>query len=265
MSADQARHTLSGVELLAEGRLAQVFAYDEGRVIKLDRAEWSGVSVFESDVLIKLAEAGLPVARSYGTTMVEDRCGMILDRVDGRSLRWELLESSVPEAEEMAERFAALQLQINSREVGGLPDLVDRLRGEIEQGPLPGELREELVSLLAQLDDGRRGVCHFDFHPDNVLVAPDGWVVIDWLTVASGPPVADLARSLVLWGRWTDSPIVEFMRAFRSSSLEERGIDAAVCDAWTRVVAGARLAEGFDEDYARWLVSVAEGGTSLFA
>jgi len=252
------------VELLAEGRLAQVFAYDEGRVLKLDRPEWSGVSAFESDVLTKLAAAGLPVARSHGTVTVEDRCGMILDRVDGGSVLWQLLEASVSEAEEAAERFGALAAEINGTQVDGFPDLVDRLRSELEQGPLPDALQAELVELLASLDDGSRGVCHFDLHPDNVLAGPDGWVVIDWLTVADGPPVADLARSLVLGGQWSDSPMVEFMRTFRRASLDQRGIDEATCDAWVRVVAGARLAEGFDGDYARWLVSVAEGGTPLF-
>ena len=39
------------MELLAEGRTAQVFAYGEGRVLKLDRPEWNGLSVFEATVL----------------------------------------------------------------------------------------------------------------------------------------------------------------------------------------------------------------------
>ncbi len=253
------------MELLAEGRMAEVFAYGEGRVLKLDRPEWSGVSVFESDVMVQLATAGLPVARSYGTVTVEGRCGMILDRIDGRALFWELMEKGVAEAEAAAERFATLQARINGTALAGFPDLVDRLRSELGQAPLASTLQGELTELLGALDDGRRGVCHYDFHPNNVLAGPDGWVVIDWLTVASGPPVADLARSLVIWGQWSDSPIVEFMRAFRRASFDQRGIDAATCDAWIRVVAGARAAEGFDEVYTEWLVSVAEGGVALFA
>jgi aminoglycoside phosphotransferase (APT) family kinase protein len=90
-------------------------------------------------------------------------------------------------------------------------------------------------------------------------------VVIDWLTVASGPPVADLARTLVIWGQWVDSPIVEFMTAVRRTSVEALGVDPAVLDDWIRVVAGARVAEAFDDDYSGWLTAVAEGRLRLFA
>ncbi|HXN62057.1 MAG TPA: hypothetical protein VN886_16545 [Acidimicrobiales bacterium] len=56
------------MELLAEGRTAEVFAYGEGRVLKLDRPEWNGLAPFEGDVLVQLAGAGLPVARPHGSS-----------------------------------------------------------------------------------------------------------------------------------------------------------------------------------------------------
>ena len=79
-------------------------------------------------------------------------------------------------------------------------------------------------------------------------------MVIDWLAVANGPPLADVARTLVLCGRHDQT---------RGGRLHARGAAArawpggtaedAECDAWVRVLAGARLAEGFDGDDADWL------------
>ena len=244
--------------------MAEVYAYGEHQVVKLDRPEWSGVSQFESDVLLALAAAGLPVARSHGTVTIEGRCGLVLDRVEGTSLFSALLDGTAEAAGAAAERFSALQLTINATEVDGIPDLVERLGVELTQSALEPALRDELGAALTRLDDGGRGVCHFDFHPNNVLVETDRWVVIDWLTVASGPPVADLARTLLIWGQWVDSPIIDFMTAVRVRSLAALGIDDATCDEWIRVVAGARLAEGFDGDYAGWLTAVARGEVSLF-
>ena len=110
-----------------------------------------------------------------------------------------------------------------------------------------------------------RGACHFDFHPLNVLIGPDGWVVIDWLTVAAGPSAADLARTLVLWGRWSSEPVLTFLRTVRRVGSASRGLDDDRLDAWVRVAAAARLAEGFEGEDAAWLSRVAGGSMRLFA
>jgi aminoglycoside phosphotransferase (APT) family kinase protein len=253
------------VELLAEGRMAEVFAYGEGRVVKLDRPEWSGVSAFESDVITRLAAAGLPVARSHGVVTIDGRCGVVLDRVGGRELSGELMEAAGEAVTELARRFVELQCSINRTAIDGLPDLVGRLGGELAQSGLPEPLVAELTDLLAGLDDGRRDVCHFDFHPLNVMADGPDWVVIDWLTVASGPPLADLARTLVLWGQQSATPVPAFMRAVRRLGLARREADDATCDRWVRVVAGARRAEGFEGAPAAWLGLVAAGEIRLFA
>ncbi len=254
------------MDLLAQGRTAEVFAYGEGRVLKLDRPEWTGLATFEGEVLVRLAAAGLPVARSHGAVTVDGRTGVVLDRIDGPPLSSVLEDPRTDHAERgrLAARFAALQDELNAMSLPGLPDLVPRLHGEIEAAVHDAGLRGELVALLAELDDGGHGVCHFDFHPANVLVGPEGWVVIDWLTVASGPPTADLARTLVLWSMSTGPAVTSFLRAVRRESIARRAIAEQSLDAWVRVVAGARVAEGFSGEEAAWLRRVAGGSERLF-
>ena len=203
------------MELLAEGRTAEVYAYGEGRVLKLDRPGWNGLAPFEADVLVQLAEAGLPVARPHGVVTVEGRSGIVLDRVDGVTLREDLLASSGAHVEALADRFVELQLRLNATIVASLPPLVPRLRTEIGSSVADGALRRELLTRLDGLDDGGLGVCHYDLSPDNVLVGSDGWVVIDWITAAAGPSAADLARTLVMWGQVTAGPVGTFLRAVR--------------------------------------------------
>lgn len=256
------------MELLAGGRTAEVFAYGEGHVLKLDRPEWNGLSAFEATVLRLVADAGLPVARAHGTVTVAGRGGVILDRIDGPSLLEVVTASSPDEVEGLAGRFATLQLQCNGTMVSGLPTLVPRLRTELELSVRDAAMRAELVAMLDAFDDDddeRPGVCHYDLHPSNVLVGPDGWVIIDWLTVAAGPSAADLARTLVLWGQRSTGPVGQFMRAVRREGQIRRGLDAAALDAWVRIVAAARVAEGFEGTERAWLLRVASGAERLFA
>lgn len=254
------------MELLAEGRNAEVFAYGDGRVLKLDRPEWTGLSPFEAEMLDLLAGAGLPVARSHGAVTVEGRSGVVLDRIDGVPLTDVLLAAGRDKVEELAERFVDLQWLINSTSVAGLPPVVPRLRLELESTIGDPGLRAGLLARLDALDDGTRGVLHYDFHPNNVLVTPDDrWIVIDWLTVAAGPAPADLARTLVLWGQRTTGPVSSFMAAVRRRGAQRRGLDDQDLDDWVRLAAAGRLGEGFEGAEAKWLGQVAAGALRLFA
>jgi Ser/Thr protein kinase RdoA (MazF antagonist) len=159
--------------------MAQVFALDDDRVLKLDRPEWSGVSEFELQVINQVAAAGLPVARAHAMMTVDGRKGVVLDRVHGDSLHVALGRASEGRIDHLAVLFDRLQCTINTTMVDGLPDLVSRLRDEIARSGLPPDRAVELTGLLAALDTGERALCHFDFHPNNVLVGDKGWVVID--------------------------------------------------------------------------------------
>ena len=80
-----------------------------------------------------------------------------------------------------------------------------------------------------------------------------------------GPPAADLARTLVLWGRRSSEPVVRFLRAVRHIGMAERELTDDTVDAWVRVVAAARITEGFAGEEAAWLRRLAGGSLQLFA
>lgn len=54
------------MELVAVGRTAEVFAYGGGRVVKLDRPEWNGLSHYEAGV-VRDAFAAAFQYRRYST------------------------------------------------------------------------------------------------------------------------------------------------------------------------------------------------------
>ena len=53
-----------------------------------------------------------------------------------------------------------------------------------------------LVSLHEQV--ARAGLVHFDINPTNVILSPDGPVLIDWTNAGEGDPAVDVALTYVI-------------------------------------------------------------------
>jgi Ser/Thr protein kinase RdoA (MazF antagonist) len=249
------------VELLASGRTAEVFVWGDGRVLKLDRPEWNGLAALEASVLATVTDAGVRAPRAHEMVMVGDRHGVVIDRIDGPML-WDVIATAT-DVDALARTWTELHLSLNARTVAGLPDLVSSLAYGIRTSRLALPLVEELLALLDDLDDGRRALCHFDLHPGNVIVGPDGWVVIDWMTASAGPPDADFARTLVLDPPGPASAHARFMTIVRRDGAQARHLDERRLHGWIRIVAAARLAEGFEGQHAEYLTALASGSRGL--
>jgi len=230
-------------------------------VLKLDRPEWNGVAALEADVLARVARAGVAAPRPHETTTVAGRLGIVMERVDGPLLPHVLDDDA--DVDGLARTWNDLHLALNSRVVEGLPDLLTSVVGGIEASGLEPALVRELVALADELDDGRRQLCHFDLHPGNVIDSDRGWIVIDWLSASSGPPLADFARTLLLDTGRGDDAIGRFMTAVQDHGRRARALDRSELDAWIRVLAAARISEGFTGEYARLLAALAAGTSRL--
>jgi hypothetical protein len=93
-----------------------------------------------------------------------------------------------------------------------------------------------------------------------VIVTDTGWKVIDWVAAATGPTRADFARTILLRANATDKATMSFMNHVRRYGSQRRGIAADQLTMWLRVVAAARLSEGFAGSYASWLGAIALHG-----
>ena len=235
--------------------MAEVFAWADGRVLKLDRPEWNGVAVMEAAVLATVTDAGVPAPRPYETVVVDGRHGVVMDRIDGSILS----DVVAGDLELLAATWTEMHRAVNARVVSGLPNLVASMADGIAACGLEPGLRQELIELLASIDDGERVLCHFDLHPGNVIVGPRGWVIIDWLSASAGPSIADFARSLVLRPPGRDSAEARFMACVLQAGIAARDLDRARVDAWIRVIAAARISEGFTGADARALAGLARG------
>jgi aminoglycoside phosphotransferase (APT) family kinase protein len=256
----------AGLELIGEGREAEIFAWGDDAVLRLPRPSSRWARAEQEAVAMRAAAAGgVPVPRVHGTTTQDGRVGLIMDRVDGPDLitlmgrrPW-----TVPRAARMVGRGqAALHEVVAPNE---LPQVRDVSRMKIEgAADLPSELAEFALATLDGLPDGDR-VCHGDFHPGNVLVGRQGPAVIDWTDAARGDPAADLARTRLLLRQGAVQEYMpamikfmmrhmqalgrgSFFRLYVRAYARARPIDADLVDRWEIVRAADRVYEGIEPE-----------------
>jgi tRNA A-37 threonylcarbamoyl transferase component Bud32 len=254
-NAEAKEETMSGsaenATLLAKGTTADVYAWGEGRVLKLftERTPWHANEVAATRAA---REAGLPVpALIDGLIEVSQREGIVFERVDGPILT-EYLQDHPGQVKDCARQAAELQVRIHATVAPELPPLIDILKWTIGQAdPLEEATRRAVLDLLGRLPCGE-SLCHNDFYPSNIIVSGRGLVVIDWAIGTRGNPLADYARTWLVSRLWLDglergAPEQERLlwRRFWSMYLERYGeLQPSSAEAllpWQIVVAAASL------------------------
>jgi aminoglycoside phosphotransferase (APT) family kinase protein len=183
---------------IAEGRTAEVYAWDAGHVLKLYR-EWCPPDWVEHEgrVAHAVTEANIPTPAAGEIVEVNGRRGLVYERVSGSSMLEDLNRHPWLMFRH-ARALAELHVPVNRLSIPGLPSCKGGLGHAIRNAPaLPDDLRQRALLALEKLPEGH-SLCHGDFHPGNVLLTAQGPIVLDWMTAKSGSPWADLARSSLL-------------------------------------------------------------------
>lgn len=261
------------MDKIGQGRTAEIYALDDDRVLKLFRPDLGHKSVeHEYYISQKAAETGVPAPKIYEMVQYQGRQGIICQRIYGQTML-EIITQRPHKVLEEGRRLAKLQHQIHSHQGTEIPDLKDTLASFISRASvLTPEQREQILDHLSALPGGN-SLCHGDFHPDNVLISPQGPVVIDWINATSGNPVADVARTSLLLSKGAPPPGLTKMEAgllsilrlfFHRAYLREyrrlSNFSADQVEAWMLPVAAARLAEGIPKYEQNMLLRLVQQG-----
>ena len=241
---------------IACGRTAELFAWGEGRVLKLFYdwcpPDWAR---HEADVVRIVGRTGLPTPKLIGATEVAGRPGLIYERVDGPSML-DSFKTRPWRLSRCARELAGLHAAVHRQSGAGLAQLrADLVRAIEPAKEIAPDLKQEALRILDHLPDGT-ALCHFDFHPQQVLGSARGWVIVDWITGVQGHPAADVARTLILLNigqvpganlfvrRYTNLVKGSFSRTYLSRYFElNPEVTMEQVNTWLVPVATARLRE----------------------
>jgi aminoglycoside phosphotransferase (APT) family kinase protein len=264
--------TVADLRKLGEGREAEIFAWEEGSVLRLLRPALASQSVErEAAAMNAAASCGADVPRVIEVVSVDGRPGLVMERVQGPDLLtllgrrpWKILWVARITAGEHARLNAAPA-------PAELPSLRQAVRARIASSELvPARLVPAALAVVDRLPEGDR-LCHGDFHPGNLIAAGRRAVTIDWTHATRGDPAADFARTLVVLRASPLPPgasrllavLTRFLRGvlvrlYDRSYRRRAGAGLARLDEWMFVRAVERLVEDIPGERRRLLRLIQE-------
>jgi uncharacterized protein (TIGR02172 family) len=191
---------VAGRQRIGVGLTAEVFSWGDQRVLKLFFS-WVSRESAELEFVSTDAIHRTGVATPAALEMVEidGRPGIVFERIFGESLLrrverrpWTLFEG--------ARRLAELHAGIHScKSPPQLQTQHDQLQRWVDDAEALDPAKKEATRRQIQELPKGEVLCHGDFHPGNILLAPRGPAIIDWATASRGNAMADVARTSALF------------------------------------------------------------------
>jgi uncharacterized protein (TIGR02172 family) len=255
--------------LIAKGRTAEVFQWDDGKALKLFFDWVSEDSIRdEYEITRKCNDASLNAPIAFEVITHENRMGIIFERIDGSSmLNLMFLQPSL--VGYYASMFADLHLSLHKIKPDYKPTYKEMLKHSINSSTVVGDdIKSAALFCLDRLDEGD-ALCHADFHPDNIIMSEKGPVIIDWSNARVGNRYADVARTklMCLIGEPSDgSDMPEefkyarevFLRTYLERYFEEQPEMENEVDRWMLPVAVARSNENISEERENLLLLISK-------
>lgn len=247
--------SLEGLKLISQGNTAEVFQFDEKKILKLFREGMPKEAIYteyEKVCLIQNQVTNMP--KAFEMVYFQGRYGIIYEKITGIDMIQKMLHHPL-KLKFFSKELAHYHAAIHKNDIDVTRCTKDKLANEIElEDFLTSEEKGKLLTILSKLPEGKT-LCHMDFHPGNVMLQGDKPIVIDWMTACTGCAAADVARTCLLmkygeiaYGSWMTRKTLGILekyigRIYRKEYQKITGMSNKEIDQWISPLAAGRLVE----------------------
>ena len=241
-------------KMIGRGNTAEIFEWEEGKVIKLFHEGYS-VDAVEKEFRNASAVANFEFdqPKLYGRADYENRNGIVYERINGITLLDYIMQEE--NLDTSGKILAEVHKKLLSNKVHGVYRHKDILKYNIETiTDMNQESKNDILKLLSELPDAET-LCHGDFHPGNILIQQDKYMIIDWMNVCSGHPYSDVARTIYLIemtpvpGEIEDKEsFMQMKKAMGDTYLRYMEIDRQEIEKWLILISAAQINDGVSEE-----------------
>jgi Predicted aminoglycoside phosphotransferase len=255
-------------QMIGQGNTAEIYRLDDNKILKLFRnGLYKGIieKEYQNGIIIQNVLNCVP--KVYEMVEINGRHGIIYEEVQGKDMLKIMLGSFWKinyYAKELAHYHLSIQLPVKEP----LTTVKEKLEADLQNIDMLSDQNKEYIrKYLAQLPDGNM-LCHFDFHPGNVMIAGEKMFILDWMTACSGDACADIARTCIMlkYGEVAHAPFLvrkmfsliqhHIYRLYIKEYLKisYRSIDDI--NRWELPVAAARLREWISDNEKKKLLQL---------
>lgn len=242
-------------KMICQGNTAEVFLYNETAILKLFRENFPlEIIKSEFDLAKRISEDLKFVPKTFALVEYKNRWGILYEKINGKDMIADMFHKPY-KLGAYSKALASVHAKIHSSNVELNWDIKNKLLNNIDATTdLSKQEKEKIAAYIKTLPNGE-ALCHFDFHPGNVMVNGDEFYVIDWMTAVSGSAASDVARTYLLL-RYGELVYANFFVKFIAHCVEKHigkvylreykkltGITDAEIKKWLMPIAAARLIE----------------------
>ncbi len=246
---------VNGWTRIAEGNTSEIFDIGPNRILKLFKdgipfevcvREFENTSVARD--LLQKVPGPLEVIE------VDGKYGIVYEKVTGTNMLEEML-SHIWTIRKQSRNLARYHADIQKNITGKLETVKEKLKRDILAADLlDAEEKNRILGYMGTLPDGDI-LCHFDFHPGNIMIRENNPVIIDWMTACMGDKGADVARTGIMlkYGEVPRSSRLiqiishavqnDIYKAYLKEYKRITGIEQQDIDKWELPIAAGRLHE----------------------
>lgn len=186
---------IENMKLLGKGNAAEVFAYGNERVCKLFYEGYPGEYIaLEFQNSKQMYKNRIKIPKPFQVITIEDRKGIIYERIDGKTLLNIIMENE-SNLDELLNIFVNLQLDILAHHTKEVLSNKEYVIANLKNKKINNQ---EIFNTINSLPDDDC-LLHGDLHPNNILIMSDGApIIIDFMNVCHGSALYDIARTYFL-------------------------------------------------------------------
>lgn len=246
---------LSEYKVIGNGNTAEIYSKDDKKIVKLFRKGMGKKGVLYEFKMCQLIQRILDnVPKAYEFIEYEGRYGIVYERLFGQDMLKAIMKSLF-KVDSYSRKLAKYHLDIHKTVDEDMSSVKEKLINDINAAEVLSEEYKDIIKrYLEELPDGNK-LCHFDFHPRNIILINDEPYIIDWMTACKGASSADTARTLILieFGEIEHMPVImkkiltilkkRIGKVYIKEYLKISGESMEDINKWKMPIAAARLRE----------------------